>query len=632
MQQLAQSKHVSAPAVCADQTQLLSVSDNLWNVEEEQSTGIGRTTAFWTFSCFRLLFGLLFLGAGAAVMGLTSTTKTPSLTASTMRPSLSNVTVTWTVTSGTFAGHIVLLLNGQWRGPVINLTHGDNVTFQLTNNQDEPISVHWHAIHQRGTPNADGASGASTTPVSRGETRIWQFVADPVGTHFYHAHAGLAAVQGLHGVVIVNPRRPSSGEEYSAIAALFDAEAPPFLFTDWWDAPLSDLARGLNGAGDSFQWVGNPNALFVNAVNATAGVTATIPTFAMPVGRTIRLRLVNGAALTFLNLGFQGHNVTVVESDGSPVEPFSTAAIDINAGERYSVLLTPSAEALASGVVWMSMATRHRAGGPSGLVALTLPGATVGGPWTPPAVPLPCQPAWNDTAATLAFARQLSSLSTASPPPLAVGNTQPTVLLGTQNRVAGGLLKWSVNNVSFIYPHSQPTLGMVESEDSSHGAAAEQPMLDIASAAASGNTAALAKQSTWVSGTAKWTGDGYARSVAATVGTNALMFSPGQVVDVLLQNAPSLNGVSEQHPWHMHGGAFWVMAWGLGSWNSSQDALARGLMQARPPVKDTVTVVPGGWTWLRLVTDNPGVWPLHCHILWHQTMGMQTVLVVEPAP
>lgn len=30
------------------------------------------------------------------------------------------------------------------------------------------------------------------------------------------------------------------------------------------------------------------------------------------------------------------------------------------------------------------------------------------------------------------------------------------------------------------------------------------------------------------------------------------------------------------------------------------------------------------------MTDNPGVWPLHCHIGWHLAVGKMAVIVVQP--
>ena len=53
--------------------------------------------------------------------------------------------------------------------------------------------------------------------------------------------------------------------------------------------------------------------------------------------------------------------------------------------------------------------------------------------------------------------------------------------------------------------------------------------------------------------------------------------------------------------------------------------------------RDTATVFfdgtgdSAGWVAVRFVTENPGVWPFHCHILWHQFMGQQ-VNIIEGVP
>ena len=47
-----------------------------------------------------------------------------------------------------------------------------------------------------------------------------------------------------------------------------------------------------------------------------------------------------------------------------------------------------------------------------------------------------------------------------------------------------------------------------------------------------------------------------------------------------------------------------------------------------PPLKDTVSVPDGGFTLLRLQTNNPGYWLLHCHMSWHNHQGMALVLQV----
>ena len=47
-----------------------------------------------------------------------------------------------------------------------------------------------------------------------------------------------------------------------------------------------------------------------------------------------------------------------------------------------------------------------------------------------------------------------------------------------------------------------------------------------------------------------------------------------------------------------------------------------------PPVKDTVAVPDGGFTIVRLHANNPGFWLIHCHMSWHNHLGMALVLQV----
>ena len=96
----------------------------------------------------------------------------------------------------------------------------------------------------------------------------------------------------------------------------------------------------------------------------------------------------------------------------------------------------------------------------------------------------------------------------------------------------------------------------------------------------------------------------------------------------------------EQHPWHLHGHKFWVIGTGKGLWNGSGSQMEQ-LDTKNAISRDTTTVIPDsekpfggqarqggcGWTAIRFIADNPGVWPLHCHVTWHFVMGMQIVFL-----
>jgi L-ascorbate oxidase len=121
----------------------------------------------------------------------------------------------------------------------------------------------------------------------------------------------------------------------------------------------------------------------------------------------------------------------------------------------------------------------------------------------------------------------------------------------------------------------------------------------------------------------------------------------GQVIEFVVQNnragrfggeynstnnITSARGGREQHPFHLHGHRFWVVGTGNGTWDESKVAEYN---LADPVYRDTATVFSdgaatadtAGWVALRFVTENPGAWPFHCHILWHQFMGQQVNVI-----
>ncbi|KAI4385409.1 hypothetical protein MLD38_003437 [Melastoma candidum] len=111
----------------------------------------------------------------------------------------------------------------------------------------------------------------------------------------------------------------------------------------------------------------------------------------------------------------------------------------------------------------------------------------------------------------------------------------------------------------------------------------------------------------------------------STTGNRVYTFLYNSTVDVVLQNANALSAnVSEIHPWHLHGHDFWVLGYGEGKFTGGHKDEAR-LNLENPPLRNTVPVFPYGWTALRFVANNPGVWAFHCHIEPHLHMGMGVV-------
>lgn len=72
------------------------------------------------------------------------------------------------------------------------------------------------------------------------------------------------------------------------------------------------------------------------------------------------------------------------------------------------------------------------------------------------------------------------------------------------------------------------------------------------------------------------------------------------------------NKTTMSHPMHLHGHVFQVTEIDGRAFNGA--------------LRDTVLVMPNSTVTVQFDADNPGVWPLHCHILYHMEAGMFTVL------
>jgi len=81
-----------------------------------------------------------------------------------------------------------------------------------------------------------------------------------------------------------------------------------------------------------------------------------------------------------------------------------------------------------------------------------------------------------------------------------------------------------------------------------------------------------------------------------------------------------------EHPIHLHGYVFWVLAQGLTN-SGDFDPKKHKLDYTNPLRRDTATVNPGSYVVVSFVVDNWGLWIMHCHINWHMMEGLGIIIV-----
>lgn len=89
-----------------------------------------------------------------------------------------------------------------------------------------------------------------------------------------------------------------------------------------------------------------------------------------------------------------------------------------------------------------------------------------------------------------------------------------------------------------------------------------------------------------------------------------LMVKQGERVELVFVNKTDMS-----HPMHLHGHAFQV--------TEINGQVLQGAL------RDTILVLPKSTVKVQFDANNPGVWPLHCHNLYHQYAGMMTTLNYE---
>lgn len=259
--------------------------------------------------------------------------------------------------------------NGTVPGPAIRVRAGDVVRARVTNHLPQPLTVHWHGIALRN--DMDGVPGVTQDPIAPGASFTYEFTAPTPGTYWYHPHTGTQLDRGLYGALIVEDPSARPGRELTlmlddwidgtgqnpdqALQRLRQGGMPmpghtmPGHTMPGMDHSMPGMDHSMPGmdetsgpvATSAQQPLGPDTADLTYPLYLVNGRTPTHPA-AYPVraGEQVRLRLINAGASTPFRVAFGGGRMTVVATDGYPVEPVRTDALLIGMGERYDVLVT----------------------------------------------------------------------------------------------------------------------------------------------------------------------------------------------------------------------------------------------------------------------------------------------------
>ncbi len=257
-------------------------------------------------------------------------------------------------------GHGVTV-NGTMPGPIIRLKEGQNVRLRVINGLKEDSSIHWHGLI---LPfNMDGVPGISFPGIKGGEHFDYEFKVQPqAGTYWYHSHSNMQEAMGMFGGLIVDP----AGTD----AIGYDREHM-IILSDWSFAHPHKILRNLKSMGGYYNKQKQTAAGLVKGkdqplkervmwgqmlmepadISDVTGATYTYLingqtsadnwTALFQPGERVRLRIVNGSAMTNFNIRIPGLSMTVVAADGMPVQPVEVDEFQMAVAETYDVIVQP---------------------------------------------------------------------------------------------------------------------------------------------------------------------------------------------------------------------------------------------------------------------------------------------------
>ena len=259
-----------------------------------------------------------------------------------------------------------MTIDGGVPGPTLRLREGEDATITVVNRTAEETSVHWHGLLlpgiMDGVPGFNGFMG-----IPPGASYTYTFPIRQSGTYWYHSHSGTQD-QTVLGAIVIEPAAPSpvrADRDYVVLlgditpehsdAVLRNLKADPGYYNvnkrtllDFFrDARREGLGAAMQDRLDWGAMRMDPTDL-ADVTGYAFLVNGTPPdgneTFLFRKGERIRLRLINGAAMTLFDIRIPGLKMTVVAADGNDVIPVPVDELRIGVAERYDVIVEPEGE------------------------------------------------------------------------------------------------------------------------------------------------------------------------------------------------------------------------------------------------------------------------------------------------
>jgi len=258
-----------------------------------------------------------------------------------------------------------MAINGSIPGPLLRWREGDTVTLRVRNRLPHDTSIHWHGILL--PANMDGVPGFSFAGIAPDGMYEYRFKVVQSGSYWYHSHSGFQEQLGVYGALIIDPKEPepfSYDRDYVVFLSDWTDESPARVLaklkkrSDYYNQGRRTLGDFINDVADngwsdtvSERWAWAKMNMSPTDLADISGATYTYLlngqapdgnwTGLFQPGERIRLRMINGSAMSYFDFRIPGLKLTVVAADGQNVEPVQVDEVRLAVAETLDVIVEP---------------------------------------------------------------------------------------------------------------------------------------------------------------------------------------------------------------------------------------------------------------------------------------------------
>jgi FtsP/CotA-like multicopper oxidase with cupredoxin domain len=488
----------------------------------------------------------------------------------------------------------MVVINGQFPGPMIEVNEGDTIRVVVKNQAVNATSVHWHGLFQNGTNWMDGTVGITQCPIAPGSQFTYEFaVKQQYGTYWYHSHQGVQAADGLYGPLVIHSReeRDLQELEYASDRVVMVSDhyhdTSSALLMDYLKSDAENAEPVPDGALINGRGMRNCDNFEHRKCNTTG---LELPRFNLEPNKHHRLRVINTGAFAEFQVSIDEQSFAITEVDGTVVKPSYYERLNINPAQRYSIVVNANGTSPSS--TWLRAKMLK--------YCFTDPPSYIE----------------TDTQAVLDFAERPSASSQPTSKDYPTGPSLECRDMNTTDLTPLPAVAAPSRADATYYLRSNFEIGAYRLSrgffnQSSFRASVESPTLHRAIDGLSTRNRTFFPDALQPSERP----GAFLNSAAFHTPRELVIQTSGiQVVDLVISNFDDGN-----HPLHLHGYKFFVLASGHGYPPAN---LSDTVDTSNPLRRDTASVEAFGWVMLRFVADNAGAWAFHCHLAWHSEAGL----------